>query len=163
MKGLLVMKQGIHPTYYTDAQVICACGNTWTTGSTKKVIHTDVCNKCHPFYTGEQRIVDKEGQVDRFYKKLQARQQYVEDVEAREAARTSPERPVTELGLGARPTESLAKAGLTNVGHVMDKLSQGEATLLAIEGFGRKSLADLKKRLRQFGYDLPEAAEEIVV
>jgi large subunit ribosomal protein L31 len=157
------MKQGIHPTYYTDAQVICACGNTWTTGSTKKVIHTDVCNKCHPFYTGEQRIVDKEGQVDRFYKKLQARQQYVEGIEAREAARTSPERPVIELGLGSRPTDALAKAGLTNVGQVLDKLSQGEAALLAVEGFGRKSLADLKKRLRQFGYDLPEAAEEIVV
>jgi large subunit ribosomal protein L31 len=157
------MKQGIHPTYYTDAQVICACGNTWTTGSTKKVIHTDVCNKCHPFYTGEQRIVDKEGQVDRFYKKLQARQQYVEGIEAREAARTSPERPVTELGLGSRPTDALAKAGFTTVGQVLDKLSQGEAALLAVEGFGRKSLADLKKRLRQFGYELPEAAEEIVV
>jgi large subunit ribosomal protein L31 len=157
------MKQGIHPTYFTDAQVICACGNTWTTGSTKKVIHTDVCNKCHPFYTGEQRIVDKEGQVDRFYKKLQARQQYVDDIEAREAARTSPERPVAELGLGTRPTEALAKAGLINVGQIMDKLNQGEAAILAIEGFGRKSLADLKKRLRQFGYNLPEAAEEIVV
>jgi len=157
------MKQGIHPTYYADAQVICACGNTWTTGSTKKVIHTDVCNKCHPFYTGEQRIVDKEGHVDRFYKKLQARKQYVDDIEAREAARTSPERPVTELGLGTRPTESLAKAGLTTVGQVLDKLSKGEAALLAVEGFGRKSLADLKKRLRQFGYELPEAAEEIVV
>jgi large subunit ribosomal protein L31 len=157
------MKQGIHPTYYTDAQVICACGNTWTTGSTKKVIHTDVCNKCHPFYTGEQRIVDKEGQVDRFYKKLQARKQYVDDIEAREAARTSPDRPVDELGLGTRPTEALAKAGLTNVGQILDKMSNGEAALLAIEGFGRKSLADLKKRLRQFGYNLPEAAEEIVV
>jgi len=157
------MKQGIHPTYYTDAQVICACGNTWTTGSTKKVIHTDVCNKCHPFFTGEQRIVDKEGQVDRFYKKLQARQQYVEDIEAREAARTSPERPITELGLGTRPSEALAKAGLTNVGQILDKLAQGETALLAIEGFGRKSLADVKKRLRQFGYNLPEAAEEIVV
>ena len=85
------MKQGIHPTYYTDAQVICACGNTWTTGSTQKVIHTDVCSNCHPFYTGEQRIVDTEGQVDRFYKKLQARQQYISDKVARETARTSPE------------------------------------------------------------------------
>jgi large subunit ribosomal protein L31 len=163
MKGSLVMKQGIHPTYYADAQVICACGNTWTTGSTKKVIHTDVCYKCHPFYTGEQRIVDKEGQVDRFYKKLQARQQYVEEIEAREAARTSPDRPVAELGLGSRPTEALAKAGFINVGQVLDKLSDGEAAILAIDGFGRKSLADLKKRLRQFGYELPEAAEEIVV
>jgi large subunit ribosomal protein L31 len=157
------MKQGIHPTYYTDAQVICACGNTWTTGSTKKVIHTDVCYKCHPFYTGEQRIVDKEGQVDRFYKKLQARQQYVEEIEAREAARTSPDRSVAELGLGTRPTEALAKAGITNVGQVLDKLSQGESSLLSIDSFGRKSLADLKKRLRQLGYELPEAAEEIVV
>ena len=157
------MKQGIHPTYYTDAQVICACGNTWTTGSTKKVIHTDVCYKCHPFFTGEQRIVDKEGQVDRFYKKLQARKQYVEDIEAREAARTSPERLLTELGLGTRPTDALAKAGLTKVGQVLERLNQGEAALLSVEGFGRKSLADLKKRLRQYGYELPDAAEEIVV
>ncbi len=157
------MKQGIHPTYFEDATIICACGNTWQTGSTKKVIHTDVCSKCHPFFTGEQRIVDTEGQVDRFYKKLQARQQYVADQEAREAARTSLERPITELSLGERPVETLAKAGITTVGQVLDKLAQGEATLLAIEGFGRKSLADLKKRLRQLGYQLPEAADEIVV
>lgn len=157
------MKEGIHPTYYPDAQVICACGNTWTTGSTKKVIHTDVCSKCHPFYTGEQRIVDTEGQVDRFYKKLQARQQYVQDLEAREAARTSVDRPIAELDLGNRPTEALAKAGVTSVGQVLDRLATGEASLLKIEGFGRKSLADLKKRLRQLGYELPEAAEEIVV
>ena len=157
------MKQGIHPTYFEDATIICACGNTWKTGSTKKLIHTDVCSKCHPFFTGEQRIVDTEGQVDRFYKKLQARQQYVADQEAREAARTSLERPIAELNLGERPVETLAKAGITTVGQVLDKLAQGEATLLAIEGFGRKSLADLKKRLRQLGYQLPEAADEIVV
>jgi large subunit ribosomal protein L31 len=157
------MKEKIHPTYYPDAQVICACGNTWTTGSTQKVIRTDVCSKCHPFYTGEQRIVDTEGQVDRFYKKLQARQQYLEETEAREAARTSPERPIAELELGTRPTEALAKAGITNVGQILDRLSLGEAAVLAIDGFGRKSLADLKKRLRQMGYQLPEAAEEIAV
>jgi len=157
------MRENIHPTYYPDAQVICACGNTWTTGSTKKVIHTDVCSKCHPFFTGEQRIVDTEGQVDRFYKKLQARQQYLEEREAREAARTSLDRTVEELGLSTRPTELLVTAGLTNVGQVLEKMSQGESTLLAIDGFGRKSLADLKKKLRQFGYELPEAAEEITV
>ena len=157
------MKEGIHPEYFTDAQVICACGNTWTTGSTKKVIHTDVCSNCHPFYTGEQRIVDTEGQVDRFYKKLQVRQQYMDDKTAREMARTSPERPITELGLGTRATEALAKANLTNVGQVMELLENGESAILAIDGFGRKSLADLKKHLRQFGYELPEAAQEIVV
>ncbi len=157
------MKANIHPTYYTDTTVICACGNTWKTGSTRKVIHTDVCSKCHPFFTGEQRIVDTEGQVDRFYKKLQARQQYIQDVESRSAARTSLERPVTELELGQRATEALAKAGIVTVGQVLEKLSTGETSLLSIDGFGRKSLADLKKRLRQFGYELPQAAEEIVV
>jgi large subunit ribosomal protein L31 len=157
------MKEGIHPEYYPDAQVICACGNTWTTGSTKKVIHTDVCSKCHPFFTGEQRIVDTEGQVDRFYKKLQVRQQYIDDKTARDMARTSPERPIAELGLGGRATEALGKANITKVGQAMDLLEKGESAILAVDGFGRKSLADLKKRLRQLGYTLPEAAEEIVV
>lgn len=69
------MKQGIHPTWYPDAVVTCACGNTWTTGSTKKEIHTDVCNKCHPFFTGEQRIVDTAGQVERFMKRISAKEQ----------------------------------------------------------------------------------------
>ncbi|MFZ0533362.1 MAG: DNA-directed RNA polymerase subunit alpha C-terminal domain-containing protein [Anaerolineales bacterium] len=78
-------------------------------------------------------------------------------------ARTSPERPVAELGLGTRATEALAKAKVTKVGQVMDLLEKGEGGILAVEGFGRKSLADLKKRLRQFGYELPEAAQEIVV
>ena len=155
------MKEGIHPTYYPDAQVICACGNSWTTGSTQKVIRTDVCSQCHPFYTCEQRIVDTEGQVDRFYKKLQARQQYIEEIEAREAERTSPDRPISELELGTRATDALTKAGITTVGDALEKLALGEQALLAVEGFGRKSLADLKKRLRQTGYELPEAADEI--
>jgi large subunit ribosomal protein L31 len=128
-----------------------------------KEIHTDVCSNCHPFFTGEQRIVDTEGQVDRFYKKLQARQDYIDELEAREAEKVSPERPITELELGTRATDSLAKAEITKVGQVLEMLETGEASLLAIEGFGRKSLADLKKRMRQMGYELPEAAQEIKV
>lgn len=157
------MKEEIHPTYYTDTLVVCACGNTWTTGSTIKEIHTDVCSNCHPFFTGEQRIVDTEGQVDRFYKKLQARQEFIDESEAREAEKVSPERPIAELELGTRATDSLARAGITKVGQVMEMLETGEASLLAVDGFGRKSLADLKKRLRKFGYQLPEAAQEIQV
>ena len=155
------MKEKIHPKYYPEAQVTCSCGNTWKTGSTQEVIRTDVCSKCHPFFTGEQRIVDSEGQVDRFYKKLQARQKYVEEMEAREAQRVSMDRPIVELELGTRATDSLAKAEITMVGQALEKLAQGENTLLDIDGFGRKSLADLKKRLRQFGYELPDA--EIMV
>jgi large subunit ribosomal protein L31 len=60
------MKPKIHPEYYTDAKVICACGNTFTTGSTKKTMKVELCSKCHPFYTGEQRVVDTLGRVERF-------------------------------------------------------------------------------------------------
>jgi len=65
-------KAGIHPTYYHDTLVSCACGHTFTTGSTVQTIKTDICSNCHPFYTGEQRIVDTAGQVERFMKRLKA-------------------------------------------------------------------------------------------
>lgn len=68
------MQKDIHPTYYSNAKVICSCGTTWLTGSTAPEIRTDVCNTCHPFYTGEQRIVDTAGQVERFMKRLERRQ-----------------------------------------------------------------------------------------
>ena len=156
------MKQGIHPTYYPDAKVSCAsCGTTWTTGSTKKEIRVEVCSNCHPFFSGETgRLSDIEGQVDRFYKKLQVRQSYVEEKKTRAEAKVSPKRPIAELELGTRPTSALDKAGIKEVGQFLDKLSQGEAAVLAIEGFGRKSLIDTKKKLRALGYELPEAAAE---
>ena len=68
------MKEDIHPKYYPEAVVRCACGNTWTTGSTLPEVRTDVCSACHPFFTGEQRIVDSEGRVDRFYRRLRQAQ-----------------------------------------------------------------------------------------
>jgi large subunit ribosomal protein L31 len=157
------MKSDIHPKYYTDAVVTCSCGNTWKTGSTRKEIRTDVCSRCHPFYTGEQRIVDTEGQVDRFYKKIEARKQFLAEKEARDTARTSLERNLVDINISDRAIDALAKAGIVTVGQVLDKLSQGESTLLSVDGFGRKYLADLKKRLRQIGYEIPEAAQEITV
>ncbi|MBI4670743.1 MAG: 50S ribosomal protein L31 [Chloroflexi bacterium] len=69
------MKEGIHPTFYPDAVVVCGtCGTTWRTGSTKKEVHVDICSNCHPFFTGTQRIVDTAGQVERFTKRLAARE-----------------------------------------------------------------------------------------
>jgi large subunit ribosomal protein L31 len=154
------MKESIHPKYYPQATVICACGNTWHTGSTMEVIHTDVCSNCHPFFTGEQRIVDAEGQVDRFYKKLQAREEYLDEQKTREASRTSPELPITALELGVRAEGALAKAGIETVGKALEKLQEGDDALLAVEGFGRKSLADLKRKLRARGYALPQEVAE---
>jgi large subunit ribosomal protein L31 len=157
------MKKDIHPTYYPNATVICACGNSWHTGSTIEVIHTDVCSKCHPFYTGEQRIVDTEGQVDRFYKRLQAREDYLQELEAKDAHRTSPELLIVELELGTRPEAALTKAGIMTVGQVIEMLHDGDGALLAIDGFGRKSLAVLKRNLRRRGFELPEEALEASV
>jgi large subunit ribosomal protein L31 len=158
------MKKDIHPKYYPDAKMVCACGNTWTTGSTQKEIRTEVCSKCHPFFTGEQqRLIDIEGQVDRFYKKLQARQDYVDEKKERKAIRISPKRPITELELGKRATDALAEAGITNVGHMLKKLEGGEVAVLEIPSVGRKTLIDIKKKLRQYGYKLPAAAEKITV
>lgn len=156
------MRAKIHPTYYPDAQVVCAsCGSKWTTGSTRKSIHVEVCSKCHPFFSGEQaRMIDIEGQVDRFYKKLQARQDYVEQQKAKENAATSPNRPIVEVDLGTRPTSALAKAGITTVGQYLAKLAEGDDAALAIEGFGRKGLIDSKKKLRAMGYEVPGPVEE---
>jgi len=68
------MKKDIHPTYYADTTVTCAsCGNTWTTGSTKKEIRLDVCSNCHPFFTGKQRLVESAGRIERFTKKFAKR------------------------------------------------------------------------------------------
>src|SRR6188472_1101197 len=67
------MKQGSHPKYETTT-VTCACGNTFETRSTRQNLRVDVCSNCHPFYTGEQRIVDTAGQVDRFMRRLQTAQ-----------------------------------------------------------------------------------------
>lgn len=63
------MKQNIHPQY-VEATVTCACGNTFTIGSTKPVLKVDVCSRCHPFYTGQQRMLDTTGRVERFRRRF---------------------------------------------------------------------------------------------
>ena len=65
------MKSDIHPTYFVDAKVICACGNTFTTGSTKQEIHVEICSNCHPFYTGKQKFIDTQRRVDRFQRLIE--------------------------------------------------------------------------------------------
>lgn len=62
------MKATGHPTYFADAKVTCACGNTFNTGSTQELIRVEICSKCHPLFTGQQKFVDTLGQVDKFKK-----------------------------------------------------------------------------------------------
>ena len=64
------MKPNIHPEYYSEARVTCSCGVTYTTGSTKPELRVEICNQCHPFFTGEQRIVDTEGRVERLKRRF---------------------------------------------------------------------------------------------
>ena len=152
------MKASIHPNYFTEAKVTCAsCGTTWTTGSTRKELRVDICSNCHPYFTGEAaRILDIEGQVDRFYKKVKAAQSHVEQKKAREAAKL--ERPISELELSDRATNALIKIGIKNIPQFLEKLAEGEEAMLAIDGFGRKPLIDAKKKLKSLGFDVPESA-----
>jgi len=151
------MKEKIHPEFH-EAKVTCAsCGATWVTGSTRKELRVDICSNCHPYFTGEAaRLLDIEGQVDRFYKKVKAAQTHVEEKKAREAAKL--ERPITELELSDRATNALIKAGIKNIPQFLEKIAAGDEAMLAIDGFGRKALIDAKKKLRALGFDLPEPA-----
>jgi large subunit ribosomal protein L31 len=151
------VKEGIHPEWYAEARVTCACGNTWLTGSTVAEIKTDVCSACHPFYTGEQRIVDTEGQVDRFLKRLQAREQIIAAQAEEQESGTSLDLPISELEIGGRNENILIEAGIETAGDVLNKLAEsGDDGLLLIKGFGAKGLVTLKKNMRARGFELPE-------
>src|SRR5689334_11535595 len=87
------MKAGIHPQFF-QAQVVCACGNTFTVGSTVEKIHVELCSNCHPFYTGAQKFVDSASRIDKFQKKQAKAVQYkatvVKKVEEKKAKDNSP-------------------------------------------------------------------------
>jgi large subunit ribosomal protein L31 len=155
------MKADIHPTVF-ETKVTCAsCGTSWVTTSTKKEMRIDVCSNCHPFYTGESaKLLDVEGQVDRFYKKLSARQTYVEQQKAKEVSSNSPDRSIDDLTLAPRATDALKKVGILTIGQVLDKLAEGDASLLQVYGFGQAALTATKKKLRSLGFELPEAPKK---
>ena len=157
------MKTNIHPTWYPEAVVTCSCGKTWVTDATVAAIRTDICSNCHPFYTGEQRIVDTEGQVDRFMKRLQVRDSKRAEAEAVVASRTPAGLSISDLGLGKRQVEALAAGGVNTAGEALAVLeASGDEGVLAIEGVGQKALIDLKRSLRARGYNIPGDAEEAV-
>lgn len=85
------MKQGIHPTYFPEAKVVCACGNRFNIGSTKPEIRVEICSNCHPFYTGKAKFVDTEGRVDRFQRRAKAKV----EVKSKKEPKKETERPRT--------------------------------------------------------------------
>lgn len=69
------MKTDLHPEYIEKAKVVCACGNTFTVGSTKAILNVEICSNCHPFYTGKEKLVDTTGRIEKFQKRLTGRSQ----------------------------------------------------------------------------------------
>ncbi len=149
------MREGIHPTYYPNAKVVCSCGNTWTTGSTHEMIRTDVCSKCHPFYTGEQRIVDTAGQVDRFMKRLGRYGEHQADADKRQkeiqekAQQRFLKQQLIALDLSDRVFQILHDANIISVGDLAGKLENDKKGLLGLEGFGPKALEEVEAKLEE--------------
>ena len=149
------MKNDIHPTYYPEAKVICSCGNTWTTGSTVELIRTDVCSNCHPFYTGEQRIVDTAGQVDRFMKRLSRYGSHQEDaLQRQENQRKKMEQrflkqQLVALDLNDRVFQILHENNVITVGDLVKRVEKGKENLMALEGFGEKAYAEVESKLAE--------------
>lgn len=149
------MKNGIHPKYYPDARVVCSCGHVWTTGSTRKELRVDVCSNCHPFYTGEQRIVDTAGQVDRFYKRLNRFSDHQVDAVKRQTdLRQKMEQrflkqQIIALDLSDNIFQVLHDANVITVGDLVKKIESGKNSLLTLAGFNDKVLADVESKLRE--------------
>lgn len=142
------MKEGIHPEWYPDAKVICNGEVVMTVGATKPELHVEIYSGNHPFYTGQQRLVDTEGQVERFMRRLQRREEIITEVEEQVDAHSPLALSVSEVNLGTRAEKALLAEGVETVGDILDRLQEGEDALLAINGVGQKALIDIKKYLR---------------
>lgn len=94
---ILQLKQKIHPKYYTDAVVTCSCGNTFTTGSTIPELKVEICSACHPFFTGQEKLIDTEGRVEKFQRMQSVanaqRKEYLAKVAAKKAAIDASKKP----------------------------------------------------------------------
>ncbi|MCP4420385.1 MAG: 50S ribosomal protein L31 [Chloroflexi bacterium] len=142
------MKQEIHPKWYPDANVVVDGEVVMTIGSTQPELRVEIWSGTHPFYTGTQRLIDTEGQVDRFMRRLQKREEMAKQEEVVEEKAKPTNLTVDGIGLGTRATKALKSADLTIVGDVLELLNQGDDALLALPGIGQKALIDIKRFLR---------------
>lgn len=156
------MKAEIHPKWYDDATVTClSCGKTWKTGATTPTLTTEICSNCHPFFTGEQRIVDTEGRVDSFMRRLQRRDDMKAQQQAAKAALTPMDLPLSNLGVSKRHHTLLEENGIVVVQDFLNRLVEsGDDGILGIPGIGRQALSDIKKNLRSRGYNVPAKGTE---
>lgn len=145
------MKKDTHPKWYPDAKVFVDGEVVATVGSTMPEIRVEIWSKTHPFYTGTQRLLDTEGQVDRFMRRLQRRQQIQTEVEIKKEESKPVNLSVDDMGLGKRAEKALAEADVKTAGELVALLEQGDDGLLALPGIGQKALIDIKRFLRTEG------------
>lgn len=145
------MKSEGHPKWYPDAKVKVNGEVVMTIGATKPELNVEIWSGTHPFYTGQQRLLDTEGQVDRFLRRLQRRQEIQTELEKKQDQANPLNLAVEEMSLGTRAEKALSEANVVTVGDIMQLLEQGEDALLAIPGVGRKALIDIKRFLRAEG------------
>lgn len=145
------MKENIHPKWYPDAKVILNGEVIMTVGSTKPELHVEIWSGTHPFYTGTQRLVDTEGQVDRFLKRLQKREEISSERTQVEEQRSPLRLTVDAMSLGTRAEKALEEAGVTTVADVLELVQKGDDAVLALAGVGQKALIDIKRFLRAEG------------
>lgn len=142
------MKKDIHPEWYPDAPVIVEGEEVMRVGSTQPHINVEIWSGTHPFYTGKQRLVDTEGQVDRFMRRLRKREEIRAQLEKEEEEESTLNYSVEEMSLGTRAVNALQEANIMTVADVMEHLEEGDEALLAIQGIGQKALIDIKRFLR---------------
>lgn len=145
------MKETIHPKWYPNAKVIVEGEVVMTVGSTKPEISVEVWSGTHPFYTGTQRLMDTEGQVDRFMRRLQKREEIQVQTDTVKQARMPENFAVEEIELGTRVNNALRAANVTTVGDILTLLKQGDDAVLALQGVGQTALIKIKRYMRDEG------------
>ena len=145
------MKKDLHPEWYPDAKVYVEGEVVMTVGSTQPEIRVEIWSGSHPFYTGQQRLIDTEGQVDRFMRRLQRREELIKEEEVEEQKSVPTNLSVEAMSLGTRAQKALVEADVTTVGDVLELLQKGDDALLALPGIGQKALIDIKRFLRAEG------------
>jgi large subunit ribosomal protein L31 len=145
------MRKDIHPKWYPDAKVKLNGEVVMTVGAAKPELNVEIWSGTHPFYTGQQRLLDTEGQVDRFMRRLQKREEIQATVEQQTEKSSPLNLSVEAMSLGTRAEKALTEAEVTTVGDILALLAKSDDALLALPGVGRKALIDIKRFLRAEG------------
>jgi len=145
------MKEKIHPEWYPEAKVYHEGEVIMVVGSTKPELTVEIWSGNHPFYTGQQRLVDTEGQVERFMKRLQRCEEIRTETDDIKDTHSPLVNSIDEINLNTRALNALKGEGIETVGSLMERFEQGDDALLAITGIGQKALIDIKKYLRNQG------------